>query len=182
MRFSRFLLPLLALGLMGAASKPKVTIRFHTEANPSSGPEFSISATAPDSSQKVTLSKVAQISESDVLAIFPFPAANGSMGCAFKLDAHGRVALETLSTEFRGGLLFGFVNGRVVTAMLIDRRVGDGVITIPSGLTPQDIEMMKKVFHTLGEKKNQKATPKTDPPQIVVPPPLPASVTAPRGD
>lgn len=182
MRFFRFLLPLLAIGLMGAASKPKVTIRFHTQADASSGPQFTTTTKTPDSSQQMTISNVAQISESDILAIFPFPAANGSMGCAFKLDAHGRVALETLSSEFRGSLLFGIVNGRVVTAMLIDRQITDGIITISSGLTPKDIEMMSKVFPTLGAKKDQKAAPKTGTPEIAVPPPLPASVTGARGD
>ena len=203
MRFSRFLLPLLALSFLAAASKPKLTIRFHTESHPSSGSSFSVSADLPDSASHVTISRVAEISENDVAAIFPFPAADGTMGCALKLDEHGRVVLDCLSQENRGALFIGFVNARPVIAMLIDRRVSDGIITIPRGLTPMEIAMMQKKFPTLGEKKaekNAKAAPAVKAPainvptakapaaksaqEIIVPPPLSPELggQAPRGD
>ena len=189
MRFSRFLLPLIALSFLAAASKPKLTIRFHIESSSSSSSSFAVGTTLPGSSKPITISKIADISENDVAAIFPFPADDGTMGCALKLDEHGRIILASISQEYRGTLLLGFVNGRAVTAMLIDRRVNDGVITIARGLTPAEIELMKKAFPTLGEKKGDKknakaaATP-AGTPVIVVPPPLKLepSGLAPRGD
>ncbi|MCX6966515.1 MAG: hypothetical protein NTZ46_01825 [Verrucomicrobia bacterium] len=188
MRFSRLFLPLLALSFLAAASKPKLTIRFHTETNPNSGASFAVKATMPDSST-LTISKIPEITEKDIVAIFPFPSADGSMGCAFRLDNHGRLALTSLSEEYRGSLLIGFVNARPVTAMLIDSRISDGVITIPRGMTPSEIALMKKTFPTLGEKKNTKANPKEPEaadamPNIAVPPPLriEPSGLAPRGD
>ncbi|MDD5350785.1 MAG: hypothetical protein PHQ12_11295 [Chthoniobacteraceae bacterium] len=174
MRSLRFLLPLLALALMAGTSKPKVTIRFHTEAHSSSGSQFTVSATDPDSSRPITLSKFAEISENDVVAIFPFPASDGTIGCSFRLDNHGRIALDSLSQEYHGTLLFAFVNARPVAAMLIDRRVADGVVTIPRGLRPEEIEAMRKAFPVLGEKKGKgakKASAATSA-EIVVPPPL----------
>jgi len=188
MRYSRFFLPLLALALIAAASKPKLTIRFYTEANASSGSGFTMSAQMPDSARKLTLSKIAQISEGDIVAIYPFPVADGTIGCSFKLDLHGKVALDSLSSESHGGLLVGFVNGRAVTAMVIDRRVSDGIITIPSGLTPAEVEMMRKNFPTLGEKKSKKGAAKSSgatlPTMTPFPTPqrLPSSTPAPRGD
>ena len=185
MRFSRFLPPLLALCFVAAASKPKLMIRFHCEANPNSGSAFAISAPVPGSSNPISLSKVADINESDIVAIFPFAAEDGSLGCSFKLDTHGRIALDMLSQESHGALLVGFVNNRAVTAMLIDRRVSDGVITIARGLTPAEIVMMSKRYPSLGQKKNPQAAPSkitvdNGKPVIVVPPPLPGSL--PRGD
>ena len=186
MRFSRFLLPLLALIFLAAASKPKLSLRFHTEAHSSSGAAFATSAPLPDSSNTISISKVADISENDVTAIFPFQAQDGSLGCAFKLDTHGRITLDSLSQEYKGALLLGFVNGRAVTAMVIDRRVSDGVITIARGLTPAEIALMKKAFPTLREKQTPVAAPakskpaSNDAPVIVVPPPLPTGLL-PRG-
>jgi len=187
MRFSRFLLPLLTLVFLAAASKPKLTIRFHTEANANSGPSFAVKATLPDAST-LSISKIADISENDIVAVFPFPAEDGSMGCAFKLDNHGRISLASLSQEYRGSLLIGFVNARPVTAMLIDRKVFDGILTIPRGLTPNEIALIQKTFPTLGQKKHGK-TGKTEEsvenaPKIAVPPPLrlEPSGLAPRGD
>jgi hypothetical protein len=85
-----------------------------------------------------------RISENDVMAFYPYTAANGSYGALFKLDEHGLVAPDALSIERRGSLLFVFINGRPITELEIDRRVSDGKIYIPSGLTSADIELMKK--------------------------------------
>lgn len=189
MRLFRFLLPLIALSFLAAASKPKLMIRFHAEVNPASGSSFAISAPVPGSSNPISLSKVPEITESDVAAIFPFAAEDGSMGCVFKLDTHGRLSLDSLSTESHGALLVGFVNGRAVTAMLIDRRVSDGVITIARGLTPAEIALMTKAYPTIAQQTpnpngpvKAKAASATDAPVIVVPPPLPGSRSLPRGD
>ncbi|MEI8234871.1 MAG: hypothetical protein WCH57_09330 [Verrucomicrobiota bacterium] len=186
MRSLRFLLPVLALALMAAASKPKVTIRFHTEANPKSGAQFTVSATMPDSSRQVTLSKFAEISESDIVAIYPFPASDGTIGCALKLDDHGRVVLDSLSQEYHGTLLFGFVNSRPVAAMLIDRRVSDGIVIIPRGLRPEEVALMRKAFPVLGEKKGKQGSKKTEEAmeEAAAPAPLPKALStpAPRGD
>jgi len=155
MRSLRFLLPLLTLALMAAAGHPKVSIRFHTEANPKSGSSFIASAKMPDSGQPVTISKFADISEDDVVAIYPFPAADGTLGCAFKLDEHGRVSLDSISQQYHGTLLFAFINTRPVAAMMIDRRVSDGIITVPRGVLQEEVAVMRKSVTVLGEKKGK---------------------------
>ena len=53
----------------------------------------------------------------------------------FQLDEHGRVALDSLSIERRGSSLFVFINGRLITELEIDKRVADGKIYVPFGLT-----------------------------------------------
>ena len=62
----------------------------------------------------------------------------------FQLNEHGRLALDSLSIERRGGLLFVFINNRPITELRIDRRVSDGKIYIASGLTANDVELMRK--------------------------------------
>ncbi len=101
------------------------------------------------------MEKTPWISERDVTAFFPYPAANGTYGALLQLDEHGRVVLDTLSIERRGGLLFVFVNGRQITELEIDKRVSDGKIYIPSGLTSADIELMKKDWRMIGQKKKR---------------------------
>ena len=93
------------------------------------------------------------ISERDVIAFSTYPAANGTYGALLQLDEHGRVVLDTLSVERRGTFLFVFVNGRPITELQIDKRVSDGKIYIPSGLSSADIELMKKDWRTIGERK-----------------------------
>ncbi|PYJ12965.1 MAG: hypothetical protein DME93_05225 [Verrucomicrobia bacterium] len=66
------------------------------------------------------------------------------------------MVLDTLSVERRGGFLFVFVNGRAITELQIDKRVSDGKIYIPSGLTAADIDLMKKDWRSIGQQKPQR--------------------------
>ena len=69
------------------------------------------------------------------------------------MNDHGRLTLDSLSVERRGTFLFIFVNGRPLTELQIDRRVSDGKIYIASGLTSNEIELMKKDWPLLNERK-----------------------------
>jgi hypothetical protein len=87
------------------------------------------------------------------MAFRPYPAQDGSYGVLLQLDDHGKMALDALSIERRGSFLFIFVNGRAVTELQVDRRVSDGMIYLPSGLRPSDIELMRKDWRIVGERK-----------------------------
>lgn len=110
-------------------------------------------ARATSSGKDVAIQKTPWITEHDVRAFSPYPAQDGTFGALFQLDEHGGVVLNTLSVERRGGFLFVFINGRMITELQIDKRVSDGKIYIPSGLTPEDIELMKKRWRLIGQRK-----------------------------
>jgi hypothetical protein len=130
-------------------------LRLHMEANARDTEVFATSVRAKFSGKDIAIERMARISEGDVTAFYPYHAADGSYGVLLQLDEHGRVTLEALSIERRGSLLFVFVNGRPVTEFEIDKRVSDGRIYIPSGLTAADIQLMKKDWRLLGAKKKR---------------------------
>jgi len=105
------------------------------------------------SAKDIAIEKLPWISEHDVMAFSPYRAPDGTFGALFQLDEHGRTVLDTLSVEHRGGLLFVFINGRMITQLQIDKRVSDGKIYIPSGLTATDVDLMKKQWRLLGDRK-----------------------------
>ena len=146
------LLALVALCFLGAAKKPALEIRFHCLANEKDGESFSSTINVGTPPRPVTIQKVPAVSERSITAIYPFQAADGTWACTFKLDAHGSIGLDTLSVENRGSVLIAIVNGRVASVMKIDRRVSDGIVTIGSGLTPGEIELMAKKFKILGQR------------------------------
>ncbi len=150
------LLALLPLLFVAAAKKPQQTmVRFHLQGNPVEGDPFVMEVKLADG-RGVFIKRIPEVSERDVEAIYPFPAPDGSMGCAFKLDVHGRIALETFSLKDRGKVLVCLLNGRVVTAMLIDKPIKDGVIMMPSGLFDQEIAMLQKEHPTIGQPGKKK--------------------------
>ncbi len=128
--------------------------RVHVEANARDTAVFASSVRAQFSGKEIAIEKVPRISERDVVAFYPYTAGQGNYGVVFQLDDHGRIALDALSVEHRGGLLFVFVNGRAVTQLQIDKRVSDGRIYIASGLSAADIDLMKKDWPVLGQRKH----------------------------
>jgi hypothetical protein len=150
------MLPLLLLLFVAAAKKQAtVTVRFHTETNARDGEQFASPATLMYPPRKVFLSRVPDISEVNIQAIYPFQAADGTFGCSFKLDENGRIALDTLSVDRRGTSLVAFVNGRQVIDMQIDKRVSDAIVTIPRGLAPQEVQGLSRKFKIIGQEKKR---------------------------
>ena len=142
-----------AFALVAAAKERHCTFRVHAQANAQDTDVFSIPAHATSSGKDVAIEKLPWITEHDLLTFSPYPAKDGTFGALFQLDDHGRVVLDTLSVEHRGGLLFVLINGRMITELQIDRRVSDGKIYVPSGLTAADVELMKKQWHLPGQRK-----------------------------
>ncbi len=128
-------------------------LRIHAQANQRDTAVFATSVRAQVSGKDVAIEKMPRISEQDVVAFYPYAAANGTYGALFQLDEHGRVALDALSIERRGSFLFVFINGRPITELEIDKRVSDGKIYVPSGLTNADIDLMKKDWRLIGQRK-----------------------------
>jgi hypothetical protein len=126
--------------------------RVHAEANPQDTSTFSSSVRAKLSGKDVAIEKIARISEQDVIGFYPYSVGQGDYGVLIQLDEHGRIALDAVSVERRAGFLFVFINGRAITELQIDKRVSDGKIYIPSGLTAADIELMKKDWRLIGQK------------------------------
>jgi hypothetical protein len=139
----------------GVAKQRHCTFRVHSQANPQDTEVFTTAVGTQISGKNITIEKMPWISEHDVMAFFPYPAQNGTYGALIQLDEHGRVVLDTLSIERRGRFLFVFINARLITALQVDKRVSDGKIYIPSGLTAADIDLMKKDWRLIGQRKRE---------------------------
>lgn len=145
-------LPLFA----GAKKAPPVTIRLHGEAASSDGASFSAEVTLLHSNEKIRIAKVPVVSERDIRAFHPFPGSDGSIGAYFLLDAHGANKLQQFSIEDKGGKALVLVNGRVASALLIDKTVNDGILYVPVGILPAEIKALQKSFPLIGEESKAK--------------------------
>jgi hypothetical protein len=142
----------LILPVAAQGKKRQSMIRVHAQANTHDTGAFASAVHAQLSGKDVAIEKIPRITENDVVAFKPYPHANGDFGALLQLDSHGQLSLDTLSIERRGEFVFLFVNGRAITEMQIDRRVSDGKIYIPAGLTAPDIDRMKKDWPLIGKK------------------------------
>jgi hypothetical protein len=164
MKTGRFLaillLPLVAVALTGMAKKPKITVRFHVEANPEDRPPFAMEVKFQHGGRKGYMQTIPFVSEQDIQAIYPFRASDGTMGCAFQLNRTGTNNLEIVSSANQGKTIVAFVGTQKgmhqVTDMVIDKRVSDGVITIHGGLTDAEVAALTKQFNVLGQTEPKK--------------------------
>lgn len=140
----------------GSKKKPAVTVRFHVEASKENGAPFTLHIPRADGQGDLWVSQIPAISEEDIESFLPYQASDGTFGAYFKLDSHGRLAIETLSMEAKGKVLAVIVNGRHVVDLLIDRPIRDGLAVIPSGLTSQEVDLLHKKIKITGEKTGKK--------------------------
>jgi hypothetical protein len=146
-----FLLPLLALG--AEQKPPAVSIRLHAEGNPREGEPFVVPVTLINPPKKTVVRKVPLVTERDVVAFYPFAAADGTFGCYFKLDASGTNKLLQHTIEYRDTLVVAMVNGRVACAMMVGQKISDGIMPFSSGLLPREIIELQARYPIIGKEK-----------------------------
>ncbi len=130
--------------------------RVHAQANEHDTDVFATAVKGKVSGKDIAIEKAASISEDEVVAFKVYQAPDGTLGALLILDDHGRDALEGVSVEHRGQHLYIILNGRVVTESLVDKRISDGKIYIPSGITIADLRLMKKDWKLITPKDNAK--------------------------
>jgi hypothetical protein len=153
-----FLCALAALCFLGFGRKEfPITVRFHAEARGVEAGRFSSPVELRHPPRSALVEKIPTIHERHIKAVYPFAAADGTSGCAFELDASGRLALDVVSTEKRGSSLVAFVATKAgthqVIDMVIDRTVKDGIITIQHGLTDLEIAAITKQWPVMQARK-----------------------------
>ena len=154
------LLVLAAVSSLGMSDMPKVTVRFHSEANRNDTSSFSAPIKLHYAQRDAHINRVPEFSERNVKAIFPWKTADGTWGCAFKLNDSGRIRLETLSSDNRGAAIVAFIGTKKgmhqVIDMVIDRPISDGIVALPRGITDIEMLVLKKQFKVLGEQPERK--------------------------
>jgi hypothetical protein len=146
---------LAALLCVAGAKKPVIDLRIHAQGSEAEAPTFAIPATLLNG-QPVFLQRMALITQSEVDAIYPFAAADGSQGVYLKLGPHGSRLLQQHTSTKKGEFLVVMLNGRMVSNLLIDRPIDDGILSIPRGLSADDIAVMETVFPVVGQEGKKK--------------------------
>jgi len=153
----RRLVPLFLLSLLtleAAEQKPSaISIRLHAEGNPREGEAFVVPVTLISPPKQTVIRKVPIVTERDIVAFYPFAAADGTIGCYFKLDADGTNKLMQHTIEYRDTLVVAMINGRVACAMMVGQKMTDGIMPFPSGILPREIAELQTRYPIMGKEK-----------------------------
>jgi hypothetical protein len=136
--------------------RPDFIVRFFVEANSQDTERFASPVQLKYPPRAAYIERVPVVSERNIKGIYPFSAPDGSWGCAFQLDPAGRLSLQTASMENRQKSMVAFIGTKKATHqvidMIIDRPIGDGVITIQKGMSIGEIEALGKRYPILGRR------------------------------
>lgn len=149
-----FLLLALALPLCGFAKKQTLAVRFHVEAIGAAGGSFTQKVKFNNPPREGNIESVPFASERNIKAIYPVQNPDGSMGCAFKLDVGGTMALQQTSTDRRGASMVVVLatkkGAHQVVDLVIDKPISDGIIYVPTGISPGEMVFLKKEYPVMG--------------------------------
>lgn len=137
----------------GGSKDPQIAVRIHAEGKEQEGPSFVAPIDLTFPAKRIFIRKVGIVSEKDIQAILPFSSADGSLGCVLRLDRSGSERIEEHTTSGRDTIVVALVNGRVAAAMRVDKRITDGIITIPHGLSAEEVLTLQALHPTLGKEK-----------------------------
>jgi hypothetical protein len=156
----RYALPLLALFLCGFAKKPKLTVRFHVETLQNAGGKFTAPCKFHFPEREGFIEAIPFASDRNIQAIYPVTQPDGSLGCAFQLDPDGRLGLESISTDRRTASMVVFMATKQgthqVIDLVLDKPIRDGIIYIPKGISPGEMDLLKKQYPVMQTKSAAK--------------------------
>lgn len=156
MRRLSLLLLLLPLPPLNAAEQnisSAVTVRLHAEGKQQDTETFVTPINLTNPPKQIFIRKVPIVTERDIASFYAFPAADGSLGVYFRLDADGAHKLEQHTTEARDTLVVAMVNGRVASALQVDKKIKDGLLYIPAGFLPLEVAELQTRFPVIGKEK-----------------------------
>lgn len=155
MKALRLLVVVGALACVAGAKKPVLDLRIHAQGTEAEAPTFAIPATLLNGTPTF-LQRMPLITQSEIESIYPFAAADGSQGVYLKLGQHGSRLLQQHSMSQQGQLLVVMLNGRMVSNLLVDRPITDGIVCIPRALTQEDIALLTPAFPVIGQEGKSK--------------------------
>jgi len=151
LRFLPALLVIFPLVVSAGTKKPApVSIRLFGEGNENEGESFVTPVELTNPRKRIFLRKVPIVTERDITSFYPFPGRDGMVGAYFRLEPHGTDKLDQFTTEDRGKLAVIMVNGRVAAALRVDQRITDGILFVPGGILPNEVELLEMKYPVIG--------------------------------
>lgn len=139
-----------------AKKNSRVSLGIHAQASPTDGDAFVFPITYGNPPQQLKLQKMPLITERDIVAFYPFPAADGTYGAYFQLGQHGSKVIQQFTMAHKGEVVVCTSNGRYVISLMITNPIHDGIITIPQGFSPVEIKAMETSFDLIGQPASSK--------------------------
>jgi preprotein translocase subunit SecD len=144
---------LLATGCALFGDKEQTTLRFHEQFDPSLPSKLYRDVTIPKTSLTMQVDRYPVLTERDIQAATIYPTAGGP-AIMLRLEFHGNMVLDELTTRGRGRYLVVFLNGRAVEAWFMDKRINNGVFLVEGDFTEEEAKKAVESLNRQSKKRN----------------------------
>jgi len=142
---------LLAAGC--ATDKEQTTIRFHEQISSSLPNKLYRDIPVPKTGLTVQVDRFPVLTERDIAAAEIYPTAGGP-AIMLRMEPHGNMALNEVTTRGRGRYLVVFLNERPVAAWFVDKVINNGVFLLEGDFTDEEAKKTVESINRESKKRN----------------------------
>jgi preprotein translocase subunit SecD len=147
------LIVLLAGCALFGKREPEATLAIYEQANPALPPTRVRQVEVPKTGLTIPIDPFPVLAERSTLsAEFQKTALGAAIFLQF--DIHGLMVLQEATTRNRGQYMVAFLNGRPVTAWLVEHQIDNGQLLIEGDFGEEEAKQAVAAFNLIG-KKNQ---------------------------
>lgn len=144
---------LLAAGCASFGDKEATTVRFHEQISSSLPSKLYRDITIPPLGLTIQVDRFPVLTERDIAEAQLLPTPGGS-AILLRLEPHGTMALNELTTRSRGRYLVVFLDGRPVAAWFMDRRIENGEFVLEGDFTDEEAKKAVESLNRQSKKRN----------------------------
>ena len=152
----------LVAGVIGCASAPVQTLRFHEQVTGELPVAHAQPVTIPSTRQQLVINPEPTLTEHDVLAAKLTPTTGGD-AVLLTFDSHGSNLLAEMTTRLRGQSVVVFVNNRPVAALLVEHANATGQLLLIGDLTDDQTKLLVDSLNKTAKRGRDLGDPKTEP-------------------
>ena len=131
---------------------PEVTVRIHEQVSGELPPTHVLTVAIPKTDLRLSINPFPTLTEKDVQAAEIFNTAGGA-AILLRFDPHGVWVLEQATTGGRVQYLVIFLNGRPVSAWLVDKRLTKGQILIEGDFGDEEAKAAVTALNEASKKR-----------------------------
>ena len=149
------LMALMAFLLAGCAlfgKRETTTLRIHEQVSGALPDSRVLAVTLPTSGLNLSVNPYPALSEKDVQTAELFPTAGGD-AIMLRLDIHGTIVLDEITTRGRGQYLVAMLDGRPVAAWLIADRIINGQLLLEGDFTDAHAQRVVDELNRMSKKR-----------------------------
>jgi preprotein translocase subunit SecD len=143
-------------GLQGGFQKPIVdtTVRIYEQADSALPAENIQTVVLPRAGLKLTISPFPTITENDVQSAEVYSTAGGK-AIFLRLDPHGVILLDEMTTRTKGQYVVVMVNNHPVSAWFVDQRIINGQFLIEGEFADEEAQKIVDDLNKLAKSNKQ---------------------------